>query len=139
MYELKGSTTVGELLKLSGGVKSTGYLHRIQIERLQHHEGNTIEDIDLDALERDKTKDMGVFDGDFVLIFPISGQEYKFVELVGMVLRPGRYELKEKMKVSDLLDAGKLLEEAFVEKIDVIRTYKDKRQQVISVNLRDIQ
>ncbi|MBI4753048.1 SLBB domain-containing protein [Candidatus Desantisbacteria bacterium] len=138
-YELKGSTTITELIRLAGGVKSTGYLHRIQIERLQHHERNTIEDIDLDAMERDKAKDMGVFNGDFVLIFPISEQKYKFVELVGMVLRPGRYELKEKMRVSELLDAGKLLEEAHLEKIDVIRTYKDKRQQVISVNLRDIQ
>ncbi|MFH1097840.1 MAG: SLBB domain-containing protein [Candidatus Desantisbacteria bacterium] len=139
MYELKGSTTLTGLIGLAGGIKPTGYLHRIQVERLQHNEKNTIEDIDLDALEKDKAKDMGVFDGDFVLIFPISKQEYKFVELVGMVLRPGRYELKEKMKIGDLLDAGKLLEEAFVEKIDIIRTYKDKRQQVISVNLQDIQ
>jgi protein involved in polysaccharide export with SLBB domain len=133
MYELKGSTTVTELIKLSGGVKPTGYLHRIQIERLHHHEKNTVEDIPFDG--KNKDKDINVFEGDFVLVFPIPEQAYKYVELTGMVLRPGRYELKEGMKIGELLDAGKLLEEACVEKIDVIRTYKDKHQQVISINL----
>ncbi|MEK7813558.1 MAG: SLBB domain-containing protein, partial [Candidatus Desantisbacteria bacterium] len=136
LYELKGSTTVTELIGLAGGVKPTGYLHRIQIERLKHHEGNTVEDISMDLFSGEKDRmATGVFDGDFVLVFPIPEQAYKYVELVGMVLRPGRYELKEGMKIGDLLDLGKLLEEACVEKIDVIRTYKDKHQQVISINL----
>lgn len=136
LYELKGSATLTELIKLSGGVKPTGYLHRIQIERLQHHKKNTIEDVDINALLLgDKSKDVDVLDRDFVLVFPISEQAYKYVELVGMVLRPGRYELKEGMKIGELLSAGKLLEEACVEKIDIIRTYKDKHQQVISINL----
>ncbi len=138
MYELKGSTTVAELIKLSGGVKPTGYLHRIQIERLKQHEKNVIEDISLDPLfsfSSSSPEKMYVSDGDFALVFPIPEQAYKYVELVGMVMRPGRYELKEGMKLRELLDAGRLLEEACVEKIDIIRTYKDKHQQVIAVNL----
>ncbi|MDI6782205.1 MAG: SLBB domain-containing protein [bacterium] len=135
MYELKGTTTVAELIKLSGGVKPTGYLHRIQIERLTPHEKNIVEDISLYPLSSLSLGKKCVFDGDFVLVFPIPEQAYKYVELVGMVLRPGRYELKEGMKIGELLDLGKLLEEACVEKIDIIRTYKDKHQQVISINL----
>jgi len=137
MYELKKGTMLTELIKMAGGVKPTGYLHRVQVERIQHHERKIIEDIELDTLYKDKNKDIELLDGDFVLLFPIPTQTYKYVELAGMVLRPGRYELKEKMTISNLLQLGEVLPEAYLEKVDIIRTYKDKHQEIISVNLKE--
>jgi len=137
MYELKKGTNLSNLIKMAGGVKPTGYLHRVQVERIQHHEKNIIEDIELDTLYKDENKDIELLDGDFILIFPIPKQTYKYVELAGMVERPGRYALKEKMTIGNLLELGKLLKEAYLERVDIIRTYKDKHQEVISINLKE--
>lgn len=135
MYELKKGTMLSELVKMAGGVKPTGYLHRIQVERIQHHERKIITDIELDSLYKEENEDIELLDGDFALVFPIPKQTYKYVELAGTVLRPGRYELKDKMRITDLLKLGELLPEAHSERVDIVRTYKDKHQEIISINL----
>jgi len=59
------------------------------------------------------------------------------VTLHGFVRRPGRYELKPGMRLSDLLTPAEVLPEAHLDQVEVVRVaFPDLRREVRIVNLR---
>ena len=51
IYELSGTTRIGDLFQMAGGVSPTGYLQRVQIERVKPHTEKLILDLRLDDLQ----------------------------------------------------------------------------------------
>jgi len=54
----------------------------------------------------------------------------------GSVRRPGEYDLKNGMRLGDLLAPEEVLPEAYVDRIEVIRTRPDFTRQLLTSDLR---
>ncbi len=124
IYELIGMTRIGDMFQMAGGVSPTGYLQRVQIERVKPHTEKLILDLRLDDLTTGTRapNNLQVEDGDLIKVFPIDTRIYNVVFLEGSVRRPGEYELKNGMRLGDLLPPAEVLPEAYVDRIEVIRT-----------------
>ena len=101
MYEMKGATSLSEALELAGGVVPTAYTQQVQVERIESNEKRVV--IDINAGDADKAGSFMLKDGDFVKVLSITGKDTNAVYLYGNVKRPGKYELKPGMRLTDLI------------------------------------
>jgi len=140
IYELKDPTKITHLIEMAAGLAPMGYLAHVQIERVRQHREKVAMDLDLTALYegKDPGADIEVRDGDFVKVFPIYSKIYELVRLEGAVKYPGDYQCKPGMKVSQLLTPEKLLPEAYLDKIELVRLKSDFAYEVLYLNLRGL-
>jgi polysaccharide export outer membrane protein len=103
IYEMRGESDLRSVLKLAGGVSAFGYAQRVQVERIDNHQRRIALDVDLTALGRSHFL---ARDGDLVKVFPVLRQQQNTVVLKGNVNRPGSYEWRAGMRVSDLIREG---------------------------------
>jgi protein involved in polysaccharide export with SLBB domain len=103
IYELSGETNLNAALKLAGGVSAFGYAQRVQVERIDNHQRRVALDVELGSIGRSR---VDVRDGDLVKVFPVLPQKQDVVVLKGNVNRPGTYEWRQGMRVSDLIREG---------------------------------
>ncbi len=103
LYELKDKTGLKDLIDLAGGLTPNAWVNRIQVERFQEKKQQVVLDLDITAGER--LPDFTIEDGDIVKIFPVVQFDKNAVFLSGNVTRPGKYEFRENMRVSDLLNS----------------------------------
>ncbi len=146
-YELRSGETLADLLQLSGGLKSTARLDRVQIERIipfeerapMSQEDRRVLDC---ALARGASGRYGegtaLVNGDIVRVFPIGEILKNTVELLGTaVYKPGKYEHRPGMTVADLIEAaGGLLGDAYMDWGHLVRTREDKSRAIVSFDLR---
>lgn len=127
IYELKGAATLKDVLDLAGGVRPTAYLARVQVERIQAHEAKVVLDFDLSltggkaiasrkSAGRDQMLDTPVQSMDLVKVLPINPAVQGVVHLKGHVVRPGPYQLRTGMRISDVVQGlGDLKPNAYME------------------------
>lgn len=143
IYELKGNTTLKELIDLAGGLLPTTYLQRIQIIRTQTNEKVYILDKSIDPHDSGKSlaellNTIELSDQDMVKIFPIDRTQRGYVRLNGYVLRPGDYAFKPNLRVADLLMPDNLLPEYNTEYGKINRLMPpDFHPEVIIFNLKE--
>jgi protein involved in polysaccharide export with SLBB domain len=139
IYELKGPILLKEFVELAGGVTFQGYLQRVQVERVEAHQKKVATDFNLSPEGKDQPPPYATLlrDGDFVKIFPIYDQAENIVFLGGHVKRPGSFELKAGMKLSDLIPSyDTLLSEPYLEHGEIQRLIPpDRRPETISFHL----
>jgi protein involved in polysaccharide export with SLBB domain len=139
IYEMLPGETLGNLLATAGGLTERAYAGRVQIERILSSEEQirSAEDRKLLDFALDGEADAReIRDGDQVTVFAIAGRIRNFVTVRGEVRRPGTYELREGARLADLVrEAGGLLETAFLERAEVVRTYEDQRREQFGVDL----
>jgi protein involved in polysaccharide export with SLBB domain len=140
IYELSGTTRIGDLFQMAGGVSPTGYLQRVQIERVKPHSEKLILDLRLDDLKSGSRSPNNplVEDGDLIKIFPIDTRIYNVVYVEGSVRRPGEYELKSGMRLGELLEPAEVLPEAYIDRIEVVRTKPDFTRELLTSDLRKL-
>ncbi len=127
IYELKGATTLRAALDLAGGVRPTAYLARVQVERIQAHEAKAVLDFDLSLASgkavsasreagREQLLETAVQSMDLIRVLPINPAVQGVVTLKGHVVRPGPYQLRVGMKISDIVQGlGDLKPNAYME------------------------
>jgi protein involved in polysaccharide export with SLBB domain len=138
LYELKGKTTLKDLINLAGGLTPAAWVNRIQIERFVENEQQVV--FDLHASSSADLPDFTIEDGDIVKIFPVVDLDKNAVYLSGNVLRPGKYELHENMRVTDLInDYEQLLPETYFDYAIIRRKEPPSfAERIISFNLGNI-
>src|SRR5690606_17425098 len=87
-----------DLIALAGGLTPDANISAIKLERVITGRGTTVRDIDLTA---DAAAD--IRNGDFIRVEPNLPQIEESVALEGNVHRPGLYQWREGMTLSDLL------------------------------------
>jgi protein involved in polysaccharide export with SLBB domain len=140
-YELRQGESLADLLDIAGGLTSTAYRARVQIERIipfQERDPLKQEDrriIDLDL--RGTGADVGLLDGDQVRVFRRRDILKNTVKLVGpAVYKPGTYEHRAGMTVADLIDqAGGLLGDAYTGWAHLVRTRDNRTKELRSFDL----
>lgn len=143
IYELKDNENLEKLLHFSGGLKTTAYIGRAQLERIvpferreKYSAEREIMDIDLTSFIRKTVSDILLYDRDMITIFPILGAAGNFVTVSGAVRRPGDYELSKVPTIKDLIDkADGVLPETYYNKADILRINPDQSYEFISIDL----
>jgi polysaccharide export outer membrane protein len=140
IYELRGPTPISQLIEMGAGLVPMSHLRRVQIERVRDYTEKVAIDLDLTALYagRDPRADIQILDGDFVKVFPIYSSIYELVRLEGAVKYPGDYQCKPNMRLSQLLTPDKLLPQAYLDKIELVRLKSDFTYEVLYFNLRTL-
>jgi len=112
IYEMAAPMTLRQVLDLAGGVTFSGWLQRVQVERVSNHERRIAVDLDI---SRDgsgtvsSVQNTQLQDGDMVKVFGVASQDEKVVRLDGHALRPGKYEWKPGLRLKDVLTCYEIL------------------------------
>jgi protein involved in polysaccharide export with SLBB domain len=129
-YDVSSLSTSLNALYAAGGPTSIGSLRLVR-----HYRGKELlREVDLyDFLLRGLRPDTDrIEDGDTILVSPMGRQ----VTVAGMVKRPSIYELKDEMRLSDVLnDAGGLLVSAALTHITIERVEAQGHRTTLSLNL----
>lgn len=99
IYELKGNSTLNDLVENAGGLSSLADTGRITIERLVDHQSRKTLEFPYD----ESSRSMPLQDGDIVRVFSIVPSFQDTVTLRGNVANPGRYPWKPGMRIRDLI------------------------------------
>lgn len=100
IYELKREHNIQQLLALSGGLLPTAYPQASQIERINRQGERTLVDVDLSD---SSMLGADVRAGDTLRVFSILEKMEDIVLLSGHVQRPGGYQWRAGMRLSDLI------------------------------------
>ncbi|MDY0164744.1 SLBB domain-containing protein [Desulfobotulus sp.] len=130
-YAVSGLATMTHALYVSGGVRETGSLRKIQLRRA----GRLVGELDLYdlLLKGDTASDLRLQAGDTVFVPPRGDS----VALAGAVIRPGIYEFRKENTVRDLLSlAGGLLPSAQMKDARLLRMEEEHRFSRLDLNTK---
>jgi protein involved in polysaccharide export with SLBB domain len=99
IYELKGASTLNDLVEIAGGFSSLADTGMITIERVADHQARKTLEFPYDEASRA----LPLQDGDIVRVFSIVPSFQDTVTLRGNVANPGRYPWKTGMRIRDLI------------------------------------
>ena len=100
IYELKGERTVGDLVRLAGGLVPSAFPSAAQIQPIDEKRERTIVKVDLGT---DIGLDTRLRPGDVLRVYSVLDELDDAVVLSGHVFRPGSYQWLPGMRLSDLL------------------------------------
>lgn len=119
LYELKGKTNLQNIIEIAGGITPAAWVNRIQIERFSNNRKKIV--LDIDSINQ-KFSRFEIMDGDIIKIYPVLEKDKNAVYLSGNVLRPGKYEFRDGMKITDIIpDYHSLLPETYFEYAIILR------------------
>ncbi len=141
-FELKPNETLRDLIKIAGGLKSTTYLKRAQIQRIIPYNelvdinvNRTIVDVKLIDVLNGNVK-IDLYDGDEITFYAINDIKQNQVEIEGAVNRPGVYDISNDVLLLDLIQkADSLVDNAYLDRAEIIRSKRDGSKIQIDVNL----
>lgn len=105
IYELKGNTTLDDLIQDAGGMSSLADTGRITVERVVEHQARKTLEFPYD----EKSRALALQDGDILRVFSIVPSFQDTVTLRGNVANPGRYPWKPGMRIRDLIPGPEAL------------------------------
>jgi protein involved in polysaccharide export with SLBB domain len=143
IFEMKKGEGLKELIAFAGGILTTTYTKRVQIERILTPEMRLEKGFDKTLIDVDLTKvlngeqNIKLVDGDVINFFKISNSMSNIVSIEGAVSRPGDYDLGNGLNISELIDnAEGLTFDAFKDRA-IISRFNEKgyyNQIVVDLN-----
>lgn len=105
-YELRGSTSVADVVALAGGLTPLAFERTGRIERITADGDRQIIDADLTV---SATSVITMRDGDALRVFPVLDRLNQSVELRGFFERPTPYQWYDGLRLSDVISSPALL------------------------------
>lgn len=133
IYELKQEEKLGDMLRYSGGFSDKAYRARLKIQRITSKERKILDvaEADYDSFE--------IATGDSINVETVLDRYENIVTIEGAVMRPGEYSLDNSPSLKKLIEnAQGLREDAFVGRLNVLRTREDLTIQNIPINYTDV-
>ncbi|MFT5234205.1 MAG: protein involved in polysaccharide export with SLBB domain [Candidatus Krumholzibacteriia bacterium] len=147
-YEMRDGESLSELISYAGGFSATAAPSMIHIKRIlppalrqPGKPDHVFLDVAFDAAAMTSVgaEPVIIMDGDEVLINSIGDRIEGWVEVVGSVKRPGKYQYREGMSVADLLATAEgLWPDALTERAVIDRTNEDLSYTSVAVPLGKI-
>jgi protein involved in polysaccharide export with SLBB domain len=100
IYELRKERTVEQAVALAGGLLPTAYPQATQIERINARGERTLIDLDISKPAGLQAR---LSEGDTLQVYSVLEKMEDIVLLTGHVQRPGGYQWRKGMRVSDLV------------------------------------
>ena len=142
IYELLDGETLLDIISMAGELKISAYLDRLQIDRIVPFDerellgmDRTFIDVDLNNVLSNEIN-FELQDGDRIQIFSVLNLRQNIVDIRGSVVRPGSYDIGTSLTLKDLIiKADSLLGDAYLDRVDVVRTGSDFSEELIKLNL----
>ncbi len=140
IYEIKGKTSLADVLKMAGGVSASGFTGRIQVERIVDNSSRIILDQEPKADVSVTLAPLAMQDRDMVKVFSVEEAIRQVVTLKGNVVRPGEYQLRKGMRLKDLIPSTRaLLPESYLDSVEITRlSPPDWRRELLTVSLKRV-
>ncbi len=138
IYELKDETSPADILGLSGGLNPTAFPRASRIERISDNGDRIIVNVDLSpGSAADPAVSPVLNDGDVIQVYSVLDQVESIVMLEGHVHRPGSFQWREGLRVSDVLSSvEEMLPNPDLEYALIAReTRPTRRIELVYVNL----
>jgi polysaccharide biosynthesis/export protein len=143
IYELRPEETLGDAIRMAGGLRFTAYVGRVHIERVVPFDKRGLYDkdvLDLDIWARSQAELISsgttLESGDVVTVFGVSNRVQNRVYVTGNVRKPGPFELRPGMRIRDLVIAADSLERStFAERGTLYRMLPNLRYEVMGFNV----
>ena len=134
IYELKGESSVNEVISLAGGLLPTAYPQASQIERINEYRQRTVIDVDLAT---PAGMSVVVRADDTVRIYSVLEKREDIVLLSGHVHRSGSFQWHNGMRLTDLIPSVRdLRPQADLRYVMIRRETEDALQMLaLSANL----
>jgi len=132
---------VWDLIKGGEQLQKDAYLLRADLIRTHPDERKEIIPINLEkVLADDSTENIVLMDGDSLTVYGYwEVKRKKFVTIDGAVKKPGKYQLYENMKISDLIFlAGNPLRSAYMSRAEIAHLNPGKPADITYLNLKDL-
>ncbi len=144
IYELKSGETLSDLTEIAGGFQFNAYFERVHIERVipfnkRKQLKKDLQDIDLKfkTIEDLEKSSEAMEDGDIVTVLQITNLPQNRVTVTGNVRKPGVFELRNGMRIRDLiLEADSLDRNTFLERGNLLRLMPNLRREIIPFSPR---
>lgn len=118
IFELKGRTTLDQLVRYAGGLSTMAQSRRISIERIIDRSSRVTEQVDFNTASAQKP----VLGGDVISVNAIQLGFDNAVTLRGNVAQPLRHPFKEGMRIRDLIPDREIL---------ITRDYQLRRNLIV--------
>jgi len=102
LYELKKELSLLKTLELAGGLKSSAFGGQIQVQRYAGNQERIVLDTSLASLQTRKEPFI-LQDGDRVHVQRVVDEDVNAVYLYGNLKRPGKYQFRTGLRVSDVI------------------------------------
>jgi len=133
LYDVADGETLGQVLNYAGGFTDNAYTARIQVFK------NTSRDRKVTTISGEQVANILPEKGDSYIIGKILNRFTNRISIKGAVYRPGEYELKEGMTLSQLIsEADGIREDAFTSRGTIHRLKEDLSPEIISVDLEKL-
>jgi polysaccharide biosynthesis/export protein len=100
IYEVANNETIGDIVNMAAGVKAGAYAQATSLERFNDNGLKSIINLDLTKAKDNQLKAKA---GDYIRVKTASSQFENSVTLVGAVVRAGKYQWHEGLKVKDII------------------------------------
>ena len=134
IYETRGRASIADAIGLAGGLAPDAFGKGSRIERIAANGERIILSIDLGA---NVAREMAIEGGDILLVPEVLPDLRDTVTLSGFVQRPGPYQWRPGMRLTDLITSTRELKAGVDTEYVLIRRERDPGQpiQVFSANL----
>jgi len=134
-YEPQFPLTLDEALKMAGGVKTSGYLQQVSVERIQDGEYRILVNTSIQDTTSSK---YAILPGDQITVSSVRPERTNIVTINGPVMSPGEYGFRPNMRISDLVTLAQGIDpshEVFSGRADVLRLHPLEGTELISFDL----
>lgn len=133
IYELKPEEKLADVIKYAGGFSDRAYRARVKLQRITSKERR------MNDVTEDLFSSFDMATGDSINVETILDRFENIVTIQGAIMRSGDFALETSPTLLKLIEnAQGLREDAFVGRINVLRTRPDLSIQSIALNLTDV-
>ncbi len=133
IYELKGMNTYQDLINMAGGFRDLAYRRQTQIYRMTDTQRRIL------TLTNERYGEFVLLNGDQITIPEILERFENRIMITGAVWRPGEFELKEGMTLSELIgEADGLRPDAFMSRGLINRVKPDLSFEQLSFSAENV-
>jgi protein involved in polysaccharide export with SLBB domain len=100
IYELRGNTSVAQAIRFAGGLLPEAFPAAARLERINTNKERVVVSVDVDSADGAA---MAVVGGDMLFVPEVLQDLNDSVILAGHVQRPGPYQLRDGMRLTDLI------------------------------------
>jgi polysaccharide biosynthesis/export protein len=100
IYEVASNETIADVVNMAAGVKAGAYAKATSLERFNENGLKSVINLDLTKAKDNQLKAKA---GDFIRVKTASSQFENSITLVGAVVRAGKYQWREGLRVNDII------------------------------------
>ncbi|MEM6395422.1 MAG: SLBB domain-containing protein [Bacteroidota bacterium] len=130
LYEMLPDEGIDELIEYAGGLTASALDGRARVVRIQSGREQ--------VLDFRRSSDSPLIDGDIVELLAVENPIENFVSIFGEVDLPGRYEFREGLRISYLIDQGRLRPSSRKDLAFLRRINPDGTRRLVQINPEEI-